>query len=81
MEERGFHLCRGTSPEQAHHVLHHRCIAGQRDSATVNACEAELLLGHPEELAEDCRAKERKRHLEPHTVGGVHDEVSLAGHR
>uniref|UniRef100_A0A8R7ULY6 Uncharacterized protein n=1 Tax=Triticum urartu TaxID=4572 RepID=A0A8R7ULY6_TRIUA len=48
VEERGLHLCVGASPEQAHGVLHHRCVAGQRDSATVNACEAELLLGHPE---------------------------------
>ncbi|KAM3277323.1 hypothetical protein ACQJBY_045276 [Aegilops geniculata] len=64
VEEHGLHLCGGASPEQAHGVLHHRCVAGQRDSATVNACEAELLLGHPEELAEDHRAEEHKRHLD-----------------
>ena len=45
-----------------------------------NTCEAELLLGHPQELTKDRRAKERKRQLEPRAVVSVHDAAALAGH-
>ena len=55
-------------------------MAQQRVSATVNACEAELLWGHPEGFAEDCRAEERKWHLKSHAVSSVHDVVALASH-
>uniref|UniRef100_A0A453LIQ6 Uncharacterized protein n=2 Tax=Aegilops tauschii subsp. strangulata TaxID=200361 RepID=A0A453LIQ6_AEGTS len=68
-------LGRGIPPQQAHDVLHHRGVTGQRDLAM--AREAKLLPRHPQELANDRRAEVQQRDLEAPPVGRVHDAVAL----
>uniref|UniRef100_A0A8R7UL10 Uncharacterized protein n=1 Tax=Triticum urartu TaxID=4572 RepID=A0A8R7UL10_TRIUA len=69
-------LGRGIPPQQAHDVLHHRGITGQRDLAITR--EAKLLLGHPQEVTKDRCAEVQQRDLEAPPVGRVHDAAALS---
>lgn len=80
-QERSLNLLGGLSPDQAQDILHHRGVTGQCDPASIATREAELLAGHPQELAEDHRVKVRQRDLEPCPVGSVHHAMALVSDR
>ncbi|CAD6223944.1 unnamed protein product [Miscanthus lutarioriparius] len=65
--------------QQAQGILHDIGITGQCDLA-IAAREAELLLGHLQELREDCCPEARQGHLKPCPVSRVHCTVALACH-
>jgi hypothetical protein len=79
-QERHLYRFRHVSSKQAHGVLHGGRIAREDDPATI-ACEAELLLGHPQVLLEDPSTEVCQWHLEPLSVSRVHHTVALACHR
>ena len=64
--------------EQAHDIVHHSCITRQGYPSI--ACEAKLILRHPQELPDDRRAEVRQWHLKPPPVSSVHGAVALHCH-
>jgi hypothetical protein len=79
-QERPLDLFRGPTSKEAHQILHRRAVTGQGDLA-IFASKPELLLRHPQELAEHVRAEVHQRDLKAPAVGRVHDAVALASHR
>lgn len=71
-------LYRGTSPKQAHGILHYCSITRKCDPPIAH--EAKLLLGYPQELCKYQCAEVCQWNLEPPLVGSVHHAVALAGH-